>query len=109
MARGPSIRTARWPAAGSRWRMPAWNASSRATSAKTATAAGVASFLPASGRSAMRHRLALAIVLMLGGVAAAQAQQTGSIGGARGITLGRWKPGVAVRTDGASHGTADAW
>ncbi len=56
----------------------------------------------------MRNRLALAIVLMLGGVAAAQAQQTGSIGGARGSTLRSGTPGVAVGTTGTTFGTPGA-
>jgi len=56
----------------------------------------------------MSHRLALAIVLMLGGVAAAQAQQTGSIGSIRGSTQGSGTPGVAVGTTGTTFGTPGA-
>ena len=56
----------------------------------------------------MRNRLALAIVLMLAGVAAAQAQQPGSIGSTGGNTLGSGTPGVAVGTTGTTFGTPGA-
>jgi hypothetical protein len=52
----------------------------------------------------VRNWLALAFVLALGSVAAAQAQQTGSTGS----TLGKGTPGVAVGTTGTTYGTPGA-
>ncbi len=52
----------------------------------------------------MKNWLALAVVLALGGVAAARAQQTGTTGS----PLGKGTPGVAVGTTGTTYGTPGA-
>ncbi len=56
----------------------------------------------------MRNRLALAVVLVLAGVTAAAAQQTGSTGSTLGSTLGSGTPGVASGTSGTTYGTPGA-
>ena len=52
----------------------------------------------------MRYWLGLAVILALGSVTAAQAQQTGSSGS----TLGKGTPGVAVGTTGTTYSTPGA-
>ena len=52
----------------------------------------------------MRNWLAWAVILALGSVAVAQAQQTGSTGS----TLGKGTPGVAVGTTGTTYSTPGA-